>query len=275
MVRRLIILMLLGIALVPQQSRAWGTDGHMIVCDIAYRELNSKARARVTQLLAEDPEFHTFAAACVWADEVANSSRPETKPWHFINLPRDATRVTPDDCPRREGCILSAIALHKEILANPQASDAQKLQALKYLGHWIGDVHQPLHISFEDDRGGNYIPVRWRYFTDTNLHKIWDSVIIADEEHHRHHRWKALSALLEREITPTERQSWRQGTTLDWANETFQITRAASTDYVTARPNQLLELGAPYYQTNLPVINRQLQRAGVRLGALLNNILGR
>jgi hypothetical protein len=258
----------------PQQGRAWGADGHMIICDIAYHELTPKARAKVNHLLAQDPEFHTFAAACVWADEVANSTRPETKPWHFINLPKDAARVSPGECPKFKGCILSAIALHKSILANPDATDAQKLEALKYLGHWIGDVHQPLHISFKEDRGGNFIPVRWRYFTDTNLHKIWDSVIIVDEEHRSHHRRKALSARLEAQVTPAERQSWIRGTTLDWANETFKITRAAATDYVTARPNELLELGAPYYQTNLPVINRQLERAGVRLGALLNKILG-
>lgn len=274
MARFLLALLFLLSGLLPRQSLAWGADGHKIVCDIAYRELNEKARARVNQLLASDPEFHSFAMSCIWADKVANGARPETKGWHYLNLPKSATRVSPDECPRREGCILSAIARHSATLANPKASEIDRLEALKYLGHWLGDFHQPLHLSYIEDRGGNFIPVRWQYFTDTDLHKIWDSVIIADEEHLSHSRWKALSASLEAEVTPAERQAWLKGSQLDWANETFKITRAPLTGYASARPNKLIELGGAYYRANLPVVNLQLERAGVRLGALLNSLLG-
>ena len=267
--------LVLFLGLLPRPGFTWGADGHKIICEIAYKELNPIARIRVNQLLAADPEYHSFAAACVWADQVANSTRPETKPWHFLNLPRSARRVSLDDCPRREGCILSAIARHSAALADPKTPPAEKLEALKYLGHWIGDFHQPLHLSFLDDRGGNFIPVRWMYFRDTDLHRLWDSEMIADEEHAAHMRWKTLAARLDADVTPGERRAWTQGSILDWANETFKITRAAQTGYVTARPNQLLELNNAYYRANLPVVNGQLERAGIRLGAILNKILGR
>jgi hypothetical protein len=275
MLKFMLPLLALMAVLSPQQGFAWGADGHRIVCEIAYRELNEKARARVNALLEADPEFHTLASACIWADKMANGLRPETKGWHFINLPKTATRVSPDECPRLEGCILSALAQHSATLANPQALGSAKLEALKYLGHWVGDFHQPLHLSFEEDRGGNFIPVRWRYFKDTDLHKIWDGEIISDEERLTHVKWKALAARLEAEVTPAERRAWLKGASLDWANETFKITRTATTGYAGVKPNQLLELNEAYYQANLPVVNIQLERAGVRLGGMLNDILGR
>jgi hypothetical protein len=175
MLRFFLLCPLLLLALWPKASCAWGYEGHKVVCEIAYQELNLKARAEVERLIAEDPEFHTFAMSCIWPDKVANSTRPETRGWHFINLQRGDTAVDPKRCPAQESCILSAIALHRATLANPESTDSEKREALKYLGHWIADLHQPMHLSYGDDRGGNFIPVRWRHFQDSNLHAVWDT----------------------------------------------------------------------------------------------------
>jgi S1/P1 Nuclease len=142
------LLVILGL-LTAQEVHAWGDNGHRIICEIAFQELNPQARAAVTQLLQRDPDFSRFWEACTWPDH------PRTRsPEHFVNLPRTATQLEDDPCPLDDICVVTAIEADWAVLSRASASEAEKLAALKYLGHWVGDVHQPLHVSFKDDRGG-------------------------------------------------------------------------------------------------------------------------
>jgi hypothetical protein len=133
---------------------AWGDTGHKIVCDLAFRLAAPETRAEIRRLIKMDTEFDFFADACTWPDHPRKRA-----PEHFINLKRDATGMPlGDECPTSEVCVLSAIEKDSQVLASSTDED-QKLEALKFLGHWVGDIHQPLHVSFEDDRGGNNIHV--------------------------------------------------------------------------------------------------------------------
>ena len=123
---------------------------------------------------------------------------------HFVNLPRDATGLADDPCPTADRCVVSAIGDDLAVLGRPDASAAQKLDALKYLGHWVGDVHQPMHVSFEDDRGGNGIAVTGLCGA-ANLHSAWDNCIL---ERTLGSDASAIAAALTVEITPAEKAAW-------------------------------------------------------------------
>ena len=133
---------------------AWGDEGHRIICEIALREVGETTRARIKQLLKGDAEFTSFADACTWPDHPRKRAAE-----HFVNLRRDAPGLAGDPCPTADRCVVSAISHDLAVLGRSDANAAQKLDALKYLSHWVGDVHQPLHVSFEDDRGGNGVAV--------------------------------------------------------------------------------------------------------------------
>lgn len=131
-------------------AHAWGSEGHQVIAIIAQAQLTPRAKAEVDRLLAIEPG-ETFASISTWADEHRN---PATAPWHYINFPRgDCVYNERRDCPDGR-CVVVAIKRQVEVLGS-SAKDEKKLTALKYLVHFVGDVHQPLHVGFQDDRGGN------------------------------------------------------------------------------------------------------------------------
>jgi hypothetical protein len=117
---------------------AWGGLAHEAICEIAFLEPNDTARQRVVALVHQDREFRTFRASCNWPDRPPRQRPPE----HFVNLPRDTAKLTDDPCPLADKCVVTAIGEGFAVLASNDATDRQKLKALKSLGHWLGDVHQ-------------------------------------------------------------------------------------------------------------------------------------
>jgi hypothetical protein len=136
-------------------ASAWGGLGDEAICELAFRELDDTARQRVVALIRLDPEFTTFRASCNWPDRPRQRASE-----HFVNLPRDAIGLEDADCPLADECVVSAIEHDFAVLASPSATDEEKLVALKFLGHWLGDIHQPLHAASRDDRGGNHVRTR-------------------------------------------------------------------------------------------------------------------
>jgi len=267
----------------PSSLWAWGDVGHKIVCEIAFHELNDTARAKVTELIGRDPEFQSFADSCIWPDH-PKRRRVE----HFLNVERTVATVTSNECPPGAApCLLSAIQSDVAVLAG-SASDEAKLAALKFLGHWMGDLHQPLHVSFADDQGGNKIKETGP--CDYNLHAVWDNCIIAkvlgtDPQE--------VALILHEEITDVDRAKW-QGDVEDvhkWATESLQITRRADVRYCvksgqTCRydaqrttfeggtPEKTAHVDQQYLKAHARVVRLRLQQAGVRLAHLLNKTLG-
>jgi hypothetical protein len=133
---------------------AWGDTGHTVVCEIAFRLALPDTRATIRKMIQDDPQFDTFSESCTFPDHPRKRADE-----HFINLPRDSKRLTSDQCPQADKCVLTAIINDTKILSSKASRREDKLIALKFLGHWVGDIHQPLHVSFKDDRGGNNITV--------------------------------------------------------------------------------------------------------------------
>jgi nuclease S1 len=196
---------------------AWGDTGHQIICEIAFQELNPQARAQVKQLLQHDPDFTLFSKACTWPDRPRKRASE-----HFVNLSRAATVIGDDPCPLDDRCVVTAIEADGAVLSQTSASEMDRLAALKFLGHWVGDVHQPLHVSFKDDRGGNAIVEQGPCGDD--LHAVWDTCII---ERKLGRDMRHIASELRSRVTDTERAAWTSTGANDWANESFAITTAA------------------------------------------------
>ena len=279
-------LLMLAAFATPGSVWAWGETGHRVVCQIAYDELLPAARIEVDRLLALDPDFDAFAESCLYADT------PERIRWqdHFINIPRSDLAITTFDCPTAETCILPAIRDDFLVLLNAESADADKLLALKLLGHWVGDVHQPMHVSFQDDRGANSNKVESDLIAEpdfANLHGVWDYLIIA---HNFGDDYQAIARSMRREITQRQRQAWRYDSPIEWANESYQVTISAAALYCVHQQgacwyepdNMLLDpeeewrslvVDAEYLQRHGPLVQERLQQAGVRLARLLNQSL--
>ncbi len=188
-------------AIAPPSAWAWGCKGHQVVALIAENHLDPHARAMVLQILAASPVdpdmrrycrntgFDEFADSSTWADD-KRSVRPDTAGWHFIDIPRGVPNGDiAQYCPPSTGCITKAIADEIGILRNPSANAQVRAEALRYLIHFVGDLHQPLHTTTDDDRGGNCVPVAFFEYVPVetnpakedyrpNLHGVWDTDII-------------------------------------------------------------------------------------------------
>jgi hypothetical protein len=233
-------------------------------------------------MIRRDPEFRTFAEACRWPDHPRR--RVEE---HYVNLPRDALGFAEDPCPLADKCVVSAIEEDLAVLSSSSASEQERLEALKYLGHWVGDVHQPLHVSFQDDRGGNEVDVSGG-LCSWDLHAVWDGCII---EKGLPGDPRSIAPDLLDKVADEDRATWRASRPIDWANESFAIS--VSPEVRCCVPtnsgcwyhprNEHLDQGEPervvvidqaYIETNMPAVRVRLVKAGVRLGGLLNQALG-
>ena len=268
------------LALSANSVLAWGDTAHRIICEIAFKELNSQARAEVKRLIRLDPVFFTFSGSCIWPDHPRKRSRE-----HFVNLPRSATQLENDSCPLVDKCVVMAIEVDLQIVADAGATDASKLDALKFLGHWVGDIHQPLHVSFRDDRGGNSIKVSGP--CSRNLHAVWDGCII---ETKLGTDIRNIATDLRGAVTPADRVQWNSTGPKTWANESFRITISKATGYCVKKDDacwyatdnnkldrneekRMLVVDDAYMERQLPTIKERLTQAGIRLGHLLNHAL--
>ena len=269
---------LAALSLHAPEAQAWGRDGHRIVCDLAYRHLTVETRAEIDRLVAQDAEFEAFRDVCSWADQVRGTTHRHTAPWHYVNQTREDPVVDTEDC-AEDGCITSAISLHAGIFRDRSRSDAERLEALKFLAHWVGDIHQPLHVSIEGDRGGNDIPVLWRGERHTNLHRVWDSEIILDHMAEEWpwapeaDRWQYFADALAAEIPLRGVTVYAPLDPIGWAQESHDIVRSREFAYYWADAEYMIEPGEAYYDRALRMSRHQLQQGGVRLAGLLNQIV--
>jgi S1/P1 Nuclease len=268
---------------------AWGVLGHEIIAEIAYRHLTPTAKAKVDALLAADTDPLTapdFASRATWADKYRNTHR-ETAAWHFVDIeidrpdldaacfgfPKLPAGVSASAGPAQD-CVVNKIIEFAAELRNPATVAAERLLAFKFLLHFVGDVHQPLHASDHDDRGGNCIelnPSPDRH--DRNLHAYWDNGAV--EALGR--RADTVAATLNSRITPAEMNQWEKGDARAWALESFQLSRKDAYA-LPARPacadHGSVALTAAYETAAVNDAALQLQKAGVRLAAALNQSLG-
>jgi hypothetical protein len=241
---------------------AWGPDGHRIIADIAELYLTPQAKAAIKDLLGDQ----SLADVSDWADKIRDQPQYEwTKPLHYINAPRSATKVNLErDC-GHDKCVVAAINKNAEVLRDPKSTRDQRIESLKFLVHYVGDVHQPLHVSYEDDKGGNFVKVTWMGDATWNFHSVWDSALIKKRMNDDR---LAMTKAIEASITGKDLRTWRQSTNpVAWANESLTITRRLYKNLPADR-----QLDVAYYNANISTVETQLAVAGVRLAAMLNDI---
>lgn len=237
-------------ALFPSTARAWGQRGHQLIAVLAEAQLTPKARAETQRLLALEPG-ETLASISTWADEHRS---PATAAWHYVNFPRTScTYDAARDCAGGR-CVVGALERQLGILASA-ASDEARLQALKYVVHFVGDVHQPLHAGFADDRGGNQYQLQ-AFGKGTNIHALWDSGLLGGRNEDTA---STLNRLKQVNVDGAERRS----SVVSSAQESCTI--ASRPDFYPGR-----KLSDEYVFRFMPIMDRQLALAGARLAELLN-----
>lgn len=233
---------------------AWGASGHRLVAEAAERLLAPKARLEVERLLRTAEPGASLVSISTWADEVKS---PSTASWHYVNMPRDAncTYDAKRDCPDG-ACVVGAIERQAAVLAS-HASDAERLKALRYLVHFVADVHQPLHAAFADDRGGNSFQVQ-AGGRGTNLHAVWDAWLIE--------AWPGGVAALRAEL-PLKVAGEASPEPSAWAEESCHLASAPGFYPIEHR------LPLDYQERWSPTLAERLHSAGCRLATLLNQTL--
>jgi S1/P1 Nuclease len=261
---RLAFLGMLIAILSHHQASAWGTAGHSVVAEIAQRRLSPDVLRQVKDLLGGEVSLASEAA---WADDVA-LARPETIRWHFVNIPYAATGYDPDrDCQEtpKGDCVIKAIARFRTVLADRSMPKASRAEALRFLVHLIGDIHQPLHDIDRNDAGGSQLPVLF-YDRPMSLHAAWDFGLI--EKHT--FDWGDYVRQIEQLWLPGQDVvALQRGEPVDWAWDAHMA--AVKVSYVLPED---LRLGDDYFRRGLPVVTQQLALAGIRLARVLNEALG-
>ena len=240
---------------------AWGPAGHEAVAQVAAQRLTPFVQKQIDTLLGGQPMWQVST----WADEVRNSTHPHTNTWHFTNIPITSTGFTrARDC-RQGNCVVAAIERLQAVLRDRSRPRTERQEALKFLIHFIGDIHQPLHAGDSGDRGGGdrtIAPIGGA----TNLHFAWDGGIIRSQNGSAASLTAAALAWLRTQTEPT----LTAGSAAEWANESHRIAR----DVVYAQvKNDNAIAGTERFEA-LRIIERQIALSGIRLAAVLNRVLG-
>ncbi|HTL29585.1 MAG TPA: S1/P1 nuclease [Tepidisphaeraceae bacterium] len=254
------------IALQPLYQR----EGEYIQGLIAEDRLTPAAKSGINQLFGDDVNI-SDADVASWADDEKRAHRDQG-PWHYVDIPAEEEKYDAKRDGRESANVIDKINDFAKVLADTGKPKEERADALKFIVHFVGDVHQPLHCAERhDDRGGNAVAVK---FLDrkgkANLHMAWDSLILIG------HKGKTRNAVyadeLSAKITAERAAEWSKGTAEDWANESHAI--AAKVIYPAAPPStQPTTMTDEDIRKYGPIVDVQLQRGGVRLAAILNRLL--
>jgi nuclease S1 len=289
----------IALALPAASLFAWGDDGHEITGVIAYAHLASAVKKNVDALLAADRDTLTaadFVSRTVWADKYRDSDRQTTKKryegtreWHFVDIELSDGNVE-SACHRyptvssgqfasagpAKACVIDKIGQFAAELRSSATPKSEKVLALKFLLHFVGDLHQPLHAADNRDRGGNDVAIIYgNHTTPDNLHSYWDRELVerlgSDP--------RTIGAALNRQISSAKAEQWSKGTFSAWARESFQQAKTVvynftgKREFNAERGSKIQRLDTAYEQRALPAVREQLSKAGVRIAAVLNNAL--
>jgi hypothetical protein len=268
----------LAIAASPRAARAWGDEGHRAIGELAFRLLSETAQRRVREALT-DPGYESLAEAATWPDTFARRF-PEfdaMKPYHYVDVDPRAPRYDRQrDC--ANGCVVTALTQFMSLLESPDQplSAGERRRAIYWVAHLMGDIHQPLHIAHPDNKGGVSTLV---WFFDAkdkrNAHWVWDNGLIQQRPRADPPRpdsdppYRALADELLSSLTPGDRVRFARTTDPEAiVNEGLSLSRR----------NAYLQSGdhvdAAYEKSRWPIVRVQLQKAGVRLAAVLEKALG-
>ncbi|MEE4637525.1 MAG: S1/P1 nuclease [Wenzhouxiangella sp.] len=263
---------------VPVPVLAWSRFAHEATGYLAEGDLSPTARAAVAELL----DGRTLADVGSWADEV-RPDRPETVPLHYVNGPLDTLVPTEVDFDLPQGNVYSAVLGYSQILADVDQPRAQRIEALKFLVHFLADLHQPLHSGFAQDRGANDVPVLYRGEV-INLHRYWDNQIFAVVQADFDSR--EFAAVLRARHGDHERRAWAISSPREWVIEARRLIfnglyprprgdalqHLAPAELPPGIEPPIAVLDESYRSVWQPVAEQQIARAAARLAAALNHI---
>jgi hypothetical protein len=249
------------VACLSTSAHAWGPTGHRIVGELAEQQLTQGARAEVKRLLAVTHD-QSLAEVATWADDLRDE-RSQRALWrttsklHFLNFSSSSCHYDPArDCAGGQ-CIVAAIDRYARVLGDRTRSYRDRAEALRFVVHFVADVHQPMHAGSRHDKGGNRYPLQWDG-RGTNLHAIWDSPVLAS----RRLGWSAYAVALARSPLPQA-----TGTPAHWAEESCRMTRD---DGIYPRGHRIDQ---DYLVHMRPLAEQRVRSAAARLAALLNRAL--
>jgi len=287
---RVLSILLLSIA--PHRATAWGDDGHKAIALIAQNYLDPAVKTKIDAMLKADPDNltpHDLPSEATWADKYRDSNNrrdhyQQTQNWHFVDLEINdpdiktacfgrpalpAATLASNGPPN--ACVVDKINQFAAELKDPNTDFVERLFALKFLLHLVGDLHQPLHTADNNDRGGNGVKVLADGIGSRTLplHSLWDTQFVDAIARPP----AALAKLLLMQITPDQVESWATGTPEDWAWEAFAIAQEdayGDPPLSTAGPQHV---DTVYVDQAKADVALQLSRAGVRLAHMLNDAL--
>ena len=258
--------LLVSLLLWPIQSSAWGEKGHRLIADLALIKLNPTARGKLNELLSR-AESSELAELAFWADDYRH--RPEGRPtasWHYVNLPRTPScQYRPArDCPDGQ-CLPAALLSQWQLLADHRTPQPQRLRALKFVIHLVADLHQPLHVGYADDRGGNLYQVQVDK-RGSNLHQIWDSTLLKYPKLSYQDYLTRLSNSAEISAPIVQPEQVQKHIQI-WLEQSCHIIQA-NRIYPASR-----NINNAYLKQHSKIVEQQLNKAGLRLAQLINSAL--
>ena len=251
------LLLLLICLCYGQQALAWGKTGHRVIGQIAEHYLSTEARLAIMELLKKEG----LAEASTWADFMRADPdefwQQTANPWHYVTVP-PGQQYSDVKVPQ-EGDAYTALQQFSATLGDADARREDQQLALRFIVHIIGDLHQPLHVGNGTDRGGNDFEVFY-FGAASNLHRVWDSQIIDNEQL----SFSEMANWLQQKITAEQFRLWNDPEPLVWIDESAKLTAQI---YPTD-----VRLSWEYDYRWLPVIRQRLDQAGVRTAAYLNQL---
>jgi hypothetical protein len=283
------------LAATPQRALAWGDDGHKTVALIAQHYLTPAAKTKIDAMLAADTDnltSHDMASAATWADKYRDSNNrrdhyTQTQQWHFVDMEIESGDIATACFGRlplpvgtlaskgdANACVVDKAKQFPDELGSPGTDPQERLFALKFLLHFVGDMHQPLHSSDNHDRGGNSVKVSAdgiKHQSKDELHGYWDSQFvdaIAGKSP------PALANKLIAQIVPDQATLWAAGSFDEWAMEAFMLSVSDAYGTPPLSKDKAQHLDAAYVARAEKDVAQQLSKAGVRLASVLNKALG-
>lgn len=237
---------------------SWGRTGHNVIGRIAANHLTPEAKSAVSELLGNE----SLADVASWADDTRDRS---TASWHFINV---ELGLSYDDFRQQVSSkvdVYTALLKEEQILADGNASGPDRINALKFVVHFVGDIHQPMHVSRAEDKGGNSIQVRYDD-QGTNLHSLWDTKLLE----HAGLSEEQLASKIDK-ATLSQMKKWQSDDAMRWAWESYQISLRLYGEIEKGGVN----IDDAYYQAHIPIVYNRIEMAGIRLAGVLNGIFAK
>lgn len=235
-------------------AHAWGPTGHRVVGEVAQRHLDRSAKRAIEKLVGKE----SLAIMSNWPDFMkSDRSYDYASTWHYVTIPDGQTYAQIEKEPK--GDIIEAIGRMIAKLKDKNESNENKIVALKFLIHFVGDIHQPLHVGKPGDRGGNDVKVTW-FGKEVNLHHLWDEELV-DFQKLSYTEYATAIDIVDKSTT----KNWMKDDIHVWVKESMDL-RTSVYDVGTGA------LSYEYNFKNAANMNKRLLQGGVRLAGILNEI---